>query len=240
MLDFSYVFRVVWHLLDSPILQISHKTGGWNMVKALAQQFNTGGAFMWVILAVLAFALAVMIERYIYFFFYCSTNTSRMVGKLIDAIDNNNLSVAQTIVSKRKTPFHVLMKTAFERYIGGAKTERIMEGVERVSIQELPKISKRVNYLSLLANIATLLGLLGTITGLQTSFGSLATADATQKATLLANGISEAMNTTAFGLIVAVPCMIMYTILSNKQQALLKDIDNGVALFLDTVKERRG
>lgn len=207
------------------------------MIQVIAQQFNAGGSFMWVILGVLAFALAVMLERIIYLFFYCNGNTPRVVGSVLDAIEKENFDHARKLVSKRKTPFYVLLKTAVERYISGSKVERIMEGVERVSIRELPRISKRVNYLSLLANVATLLGLLGTITGLQTSFGSLASADVSQKASLLANGISEAMNTTAFGLIVAVPCMVMYTILSNKKASLLKDIDDGIASFLDTVKE---
>lgn len=209
------------------------------MVQEIARQFNTGGIFMWVILAVFGFGLAVAIERMIYFFIYCNDGSSRSMKKLIELIGKNDVSGAKTIVNKRKTPFYRLLQTALDRYLNGASTERIMDGVERVSINELPRISRRVNYLALIANVATLLGLLGTITGLQTSFGSLATADAAQKATLLANGISEAMNTTAFGLIVAVPCMILYTILNNKQQSLIKEIDNGIALFVDMVKEER-
>lgn len=209
------------------------------MVQEIARQFNTGGIFMWVILAVFGFGLAVAIERMIYFFIYCNDGSSRSMKKLIELIGKNDVSGAKTIVNKRKTPFYRLLQTALDRYLNGASTERIMDGVERVSINELPRISRRVNYLALIANVATLLGLLGTITGLQTSFGSLATADAAQKATLLANGISEAMNTTAFGLIVVVPCMILYTILNNKQQSLIKEIDNGIALFVDMVKEER-
>lgn len=209
------------------------------MVQEIARQFNTGGMFMWVILAVFGFGLAVAIERMIYFFIYCNDGASRSINKVIESIGKNDVSNAKVIVNKRKTPFYRLLQTALERYLNGASTERIMDGVERVSINEIPRISRRVNYLALIANVATLLGLLGTITGLQTSFGSLATADAAQKATLLANGISEAMNTTAFGLIVAVPCMILYTILNNKQQSLIKEIDNGIALFVDMVKEER-
>lgn len=209
------------------------------MVTEIARQFNSGGTFMWVILAVFGFGLAVAIERMIYYFIYCNDGSSRSIEKLIESIGKNDVSNAKIIVNKRKTPFYRLLQTALERYLNGASTERIMDGVERVSINELPRISRRVNYLALLANVATLLGLLGTITGLQTSFGSLATADAAQKATLLANGISEAMNTTAFGLIVAVPCMILYTILNNKQLSLIKEIDNGIALFVDMVKEER-
>ncbi len=209
------------------------------MIQNLAQQFIAGGPFMWVILAVFAFACAVVIERFIYYYFYCRTNGVFIVNRVLTAIDTNNIDQARKIVSTRKTPFHKLLRVALERYTKGAAVERIMEGVEKESIVELPRIFSRINYLSLSANIATLLGLLGTITGLQTSFGSLTSADAAQKASLLASGISEAMNTTAFGLIVAVPCMIMYTILNNRQQALIKDIDNGLAAFLDAIKEKK-
>lgn len=209
------------------------------MIQSLSQQFIAGGPFMWVILAVLAFACAVVLERYIYYYFYCRTNGIAVVDRLLDAINTNDMNQASKIVNSRKTPFHKLLKVAFERYKKGAVVERIMEGVEKESIRELPRIFSRISYLSLSANIATLLGLLGTITGLQTSFGSLSSVDAAQKASLLASGISEAMNTTAFGLIVAVPCMIMYTILSNRQQALIKNIDNGIATFLDAIKEKK-
>jgi biopolymer transport protein ExbB/TolQ len=210
------------------------------MVQELARQFNAGGTFMWVILAVFGFAIAVALERLIYYFFYCNDGASKTIVKVLDAVNKNDLEQAKKIVNRRKTPFYNLLRIAIDRYASGAKVERIMDSVERVSISELPRISRRLNYLALIANIATLVGLLGTIVGLQTSFGSLASTDAAQKATQLANGIAEAMNTTAFGLIVAVPSMVLYTILSNKQQSLIKDIDKGIAMFVDTVKEVRG
>jgi biopolymer transport protein ExbB/TolQ len=206
------------------------------MIQMIAQQFSSGGPFMWVILAVLGFALAVGLERCIYYFIYCNQNSYRTIENVIRELKNKNIDRARKLVTKRKTPFNVLLKTAFDKHTNGAPINRVMEDVERLSITELPRISNRINYLSLLANVATLLGLLGTITGLQASFESLSTVDAASKATMLASGISQAMNTTAFGLIVAVPCMIMYTVLSNKQQSLFRDIDSGIAMFIDAIK----
>ena len=144
---------------------------------------------------------------------------------------------ARKLAARRTTPMYQLLRTAVERYATGASTERIMESVEQSAIRELPRISNRINYLSLIANVATLLGLLGTIMGLQVSFASLASVDAAQKASLLANGIAQAMNTTAFGLIVAVPCMVMFTAFSNKQQSMLKTIDESISRFFSTIKE---
>jgi biopolymer transport protein ExbB/TolQ len=116
--------------------------------------------------------------------------------------------------------------------------DAVQEGVEEAAIRELPKLSERLNYLALFANIATLLGLLGTIAGLQVSFSSLASVEAAKKATMLAKGISQAMNTTAFGLIVAVPCMIFYTMLNNKQQRLTKELDETVVKTVNLIKKK--
>jgi len=80
----------------------------------------------------------------------------------------------------------------------------------------------------MIANVATLVGLLGTIQGLIIAFSSLATADPANKAELLANGISTAMNTTAFGLIVAVPCIIAYTVLSNKENDIIQEYERTI------------
>lgn len=208
------------------------------MVESLARQFNQGGPFMWVILSVLAIACAIVLERAIYYFIYCRGNALKLAERIIDAVDEQDTNRAKSIVGKRNAPVYRILRTAVERYTAGLKVNRIMEGIEYTAIRELPRVTKRINYLSLMANIATLLGLLGTITGLQVSFGSLASVDASQKASMLADGISQAMNTTAFGLIVAVPCMLMYTVLHNKQQAIVKEIDEAVGYFMDGIKER--
>jgi biopolymer transport protein ExbB/TolQ len=143
------------------------------------------------------------------------------------------------MLKKRHTPFFVLLRVAVERYQAGAPMEQVREGIEESSIKELPKITRRISYLSLFANIATLVGLLGTIAGLQQSFGSLASADAAQKAAMLSAGIAQAMNTTAFGLIVAVPCMVVFTLLNNKQQSLIADIDDAVVRVVNMMKTMR-
>ncbi len=202
------------------------------------KMFNDGGSFMWVILAVMAVALAVVIERFIYLFIYCRWNSYSVVNGIVTDLEKGNIEQVQKAISKKTAPFFVLLRTAVDRYLSGANPDRIMEGVEKVAIHEVPRISRRLNYLSLLANISTLMGLLGTILGLQTSFGSMAASDVSQKASMLASGTAEAMNTTAFGLIVAISCMVMFTFLNNRHQVLVKEIDQGVAHFIDTIKEK--
>ena len=209
------------------------------LIESLAKQFNEGGLFMWPILFVLASACAIVIERVIYYYMVCRVDGGKLIADIAKALNANNMEAAEKISAKKRIPVYALIKTALERYKAGMSLEDIQDGVDETAIKELPKLSNRLNYLSLFANVATLLGLLGTIQGLQISFTSVASIEAAKKATMLAQGISVAMNTTAFGLIVAIPCMIVYTILSNKQKALTKDLDEVVVRLVNYLKKKR-
>jgi biopolymer transport protein ExbB len=209
------------------------------MIESIASRFNEGGFFMWIILGVLAAATAVVFERLVFYFIICRGQGSKVVAQIAEAINSDQPGTARNLIGKGKSPLDRLLHIAIERYENGMALEDIREGVEEGAINELPRMSQRLNYLSLFANVATLLGLLGTIAGLQVSFSSLAAAEAGKKALLLARGISQAMNTTAFGLIVAVPCMIMYTVLANKRDRLVKDIDASVVRLLNFFKKKR-
>ena len=164
------------------------------MFHSIAAWFNAGGVYMWVILAVCAVAAAVTADRLIYYYLLCGTDASRLLRRVVTALSGKEPGERFSFLTKRKTPLFVLLRTAVERYEAGAPIEQIEEGVEEASIKELPKITRRVSYLSLFANIATLVGLLGTIAGLQQSFSSLASAEAARKAAMLAAGIAQAMN----------------------------------------------
>lgn len=194
---------------------------------------------MWAILAVLAFSCAVMAERVIFFYLVCGRKGNLLLSQVAGLLNSDKSREAGELLSRGRAPLQVLFRTALERFNSGLPIDEIREGVEEAAIQQVPRLSQRLNYLSLFANIATLLGLLGTITGLQLSFSSLATVDAAKKAALLATGISQAMITTAFGLIVAVPCMIAYTFLVNKQNQLTKDLDEAVVKFLNYLKKKK-
>lgn len=209
------------------------------MVENIAVWFSNGGPFMWVLLGVCTVASAVVIERLIFFYIICGKNALQYTGSVVTALKEENVDAAKQLVHKGNAPLTNLLRTAVERYSEGVPFTEIQESVEETAIQQIPRVSERINYLSLFANIATLLGLLGTISGLQLSFSSLASVEAAQKATMLASGISRAMVTTAFGLIVAVPCMIMYTFLSNKHTSIVKDIDEATVKFLNILKKKR-
>ena len=208
------------------------------MIQTVAHAFNAGGPFMWVILMVFAVACTVVVDRLIFYFLICRPNGVRLVTEVAKALNAGDTAKAKKVVSSRKAPMNMLMQTAIERFTAGMNYEEIQKGVDQSAIREMPRMTQRLNYLSLFANIGTLLGLLGTIIGLQEMFGSLAAVEAEKKAAMLASGIAQAMNATAFGLIVAVPCMVMYTMLYNKQQQITKDLDDSIVRLLDYLKKK--
>jgi biopolymer transport protein ExbB/TolQ len=209
------------------------------MIEVIAEKFQQGGPFMWVILGVLAIACAVVIERLVFYFIVCARDGRRLVADLAGLINNDEIEKAQQHISRKKAPLAAILATAVGRYGSTASYEQIREATEETAIREVPRLSQRLNYLALFANIATLIGLLGTIHGLQISFSSLAAVEAAKKATMLAKGISQAMNTTAFGLMVAVPCMVFYTLLANKRDALTRDLDESVVRMLNYFKKKQ-
>jgi len=208
------------------------------MITSLARFFNSGGPFMWVILAVLAVAVAVVVERLIFYFYTCRVSSARLVADVVKKLNDADAEGARTLTRSGSSPLHVLLSVAVERFHAGMALAEIEEGLQETAIREMPRLMQRLNYLSLFANIATLLGLIGTISGLQASFSSLASVEASKKASLLAAGIAEAMNCTAFGLITAVPCMVLYTFLYNKQHQLSKDLDESLVRFLNYLKKK--
>jgi len=207
-------------------------------IEMLATWFRSGGPIMWVLLLFLACAAAVAIERVIFLFFMCPRDTSDLVSRLKTALGSGKPDEAVKILNGKTTPTHVLLGVAVESFNAGDAATEIQEDVEEAAISQIHRFSVRLNYLSLFANVATLVGLLGTITGLMTSFSALANVDPAQKAAMLAAGISEAMITTAFGLIIAVPCMVAYTIFSNRQSVLIKDLDESTVRLLNFMKKK--
>jgi biopolymer transport protein ExbB len=122
----------------------------------------------------------------------------------------------------------------------GKPVEEVQGALDESSLQVIPSLQHGLNFISTFANVATLLGLLGTITGLITCFGSLAFADPSQKQQLLAKGIAEAMNCTAFGLIVAVAAILVHSYLSNRASRIIDDIDRYSITVLNSIAEQYG
>ena len=184
---------------------------------AVIRFFQDGGIFMWPILIILGLGLAVALERYFYL-----TRTTRSVKKtwqqLVPMLKANDYQRAQQVTATMKTPLAKMLNYGFVRKSAQAKRESIESAMMEGVMEVMPELEERTPYLATFANIATLLGLLGTIIGLINAFTAVANADPAAKADLLSASISLAMNTTAFGLIAAIPLILIHSFLAAKIQ----------------------
>jgi biopolymer transport protein ExbB len=201
-----------------------------SVLKTLADAFHEGDWGMWPILLLNVFALGIIIERLVYLR-RAAIDKEKLMTLLRQQIAAGNIQGAVKVCSGNSTPLTRiivagLMKTNREE-------KEIEAAMDEASLRELPGLEKRTGYLAMIGNLATLSGLLGTITGLIKSFRGVAGVDASQKATLLAKGISEAMNCTAFGLATGILALLFFAILNGRTQAVLDDISEVKATIVN-------
>jgi len=179
---------------------------------------------MYLILATSIFAIGIAIERFIFLFFKYNINAEAFYAQVQKLVMANNVDRAIKLCNA--APSAALPKVVKAGLTRANKGEvEIQNAVEEATLEVVPRIQKRTAALASLANIATLLGLLGTIIGLIEAFEALEKATPENRQRLLARGIALAMNTTAFGLIVAIPTLIAHLILSGQTKRLLDEID---------------
>lgn len=203
----------------------------------LARFFRQGGPAMWAILVFFGVGLVITIERLIFLFGVAKVNPEQLMAKIAVLIRKGSIEGAIAAVSEEKAPLARIIEAALRNYKG---TERdIQNAVDEMALAELPRINARIGFLAMLANVSTMVGLLGTIFGLIAAFAAVAAADPEQKSVLLANGISQAMNTTAFGLISAIPLLIIHSILTSKSDSLVDDIDRYSVMVMNMLAQSR-
>lgn len=208
-------------------------------MEAIGRFFQEGGVWMYPIAVVSVFAVAVALERLFYYYIHCRINAKALLTQITRHVRNGDIEKARQICAKTKTPLSTILESALWHYQQQEPDQEIQNAIDEVALRELPRIQRRTHYISLFANISTLLGLLGTIFGLQDAFGALTAADPAQKATVLARGIAIAMNTTALGLIVAIPCMILFSILGAKANTIIEEIDESSVRLLNFLFAQR-
>ncbi len=201
--------------------------------------FQEGGVFMYPIVAVLALGLAIALERYIYLS-VSSANNRRVWKKLVPVLSAGNYKQAIAICGKSKAAIGTILSYGLSRIKSARRRDDIEKAMEESLMEVLPRLEKRTHYLATFANIATLLGLLGTIIGLIRAFTAVSNANPAEKADLLSASISVAMNTTAFGLMVAIPLLLIHTVLQTKTTELVDSLEMASVKFLNTITERRG
>lgn len=185
-----------------------------------------------------AFGLAIILERLnALLVVYPIQNTAGFMEKVRDHVMANRLAEAVALCEKyRSKPVARVVKQALLR---AHQPESLIEDGLEIAVGEAhEQIQNRTPYIATIANVSTLLGLFGTIVGLIHSFEAVGSANAQQKAALLANGISTAMNATMMGLAVAIPSMIAFSFLMGRSNRLTAQIDQTAVKALDIIKQR--
>ena len=200
--------------------------------------FVKGGLFMAPIAIVGALALAIAVERYITITRLVVTNR-RVWNEIEPVLSNADFDAAREKTKAGDTIVARLLGVGLAR-LGAVRRIDDIEKALRANLMEvIPYLEKRTHYLATFANLATLLGLLGTVNGLIHAFTAVATANPAEKANLLAASISEAMNCTAFGLMVAVPVLFVHSFLQSKTSQLIGSLETGAVKFLTIVADRQ-
>ncbi len=209
-----------------------------DVFNAIVKFFQEGGVFMYPILLVFALGAAIAIERYLYLTIAKQTNRS-MWDKLTPLMKANNYQQAMALSSRSKSEVGKIMAYGLSRLQISRNRDDIEIAMEEGLMEVIPRLEKRTHYLATYANIATLLGLLGTIIGLIQAFTAVANANPADKADLLSASISVAMNTTAFGLMAAIPLLLMFTVLQTKTTEIVDSMEMATVKFLNSIAEQR-
>ena len=206
-------------------------------MSGIAEAFKEGGWGMYPIATIAVFVIAIAAERISYLYFKARINKEDFINTMHKYLFQGNLQRAITYCSSVRAPLANIIKAGLLRIDGSEK--EIQSAMDERALQEIPKIENRTGYMAMLGNVAVLAGLLGTITGLIRSFAAVSYADAAEKAVLLAKGISEAMNCTAFGLGTAIPTLVIFSVLSGTTQHIIDDINESSVRMLNLILANR-
>lgn len=200
---------------------------------------QSGFIFMWIIMGAAVFGLAIALERFIFLTARSGSRVELFVKDVIGNIQKNDVAKSTGIVDKAgKMALAQVFKSALQEANSGA--ERIRNSVDESTLRIIPQLEKRTSFLGTIGNIATLIGLMGTIYGLIIAFAAVGKPgiDPAEKSTLLAQGIAAAMNTTFLGLSVAIPSIALYTFFKGKTQQLIDQIDEYSLRLVNVLVER--
>ena len=204
------------------------------MTGQVAEYFRQGVIFMYPLLFFSVLAATVAIERFIVFS-KAKINVSDFLTKIRKALlVNRNVKEAIKICEQSKGPVASVMKAGLLRY--GHSREDVEKTIENAALYELDRLEKRLGVLATTANVAPMLGFLGTVAGMIKSFATLAEQGLTNPAAV-AVGISEALITTATGLIIAIPAQLVYNWYTTKVTRFVRDIETASNMLVETFTE---
>ena len=209
-------------------------------VYSIVEFFTTGGPFMVPILLVFAIGVAISFERYVTLTIVTRKNR-RIWDQVKPLLDKGDFDEARAMTAEDESTISQVLGMGLSLQGAVHRRDEIEIAMEESMMEIVPRLEKRTPYVALASSIATLLGLLGTIMGLIQAFTAVANANPAEKADLLSASISVAMNTTAFGLMVAIPLLVIHAILTSKTGDIIDSLEMATVKSLNifTRKARR-
>ena len=200
---------------------------------------NRGGGMMWVLSGLSMIACVIAVDRVIHLHLRSRLSVSALLGQVLPLVQERRFGEAlQACGVSSCHPLPEMLRAGLAK--ADRRDEEIERTMEEAALRELPRLKRGVSFLGLLGNTATLLGLLGTIFGLIRAFSGVSAASAAARQQVLAEGISIAMYTTAFGLIVAVPILFAHNLISSRLDMVLTESEEGGLALLGAISDARG
>ena len=196
--------------------------------------FQKGGTFMYPILLVFIIGMSIAVERWFQLARIRGVNR-KMWNKLYPMLAKGQFTAVRQALGKDQSTISQMLGMGLARHSAARRREDVEIAMEEAMMEIIPRLEKRTPYVALLSNIATLLGLLGTIMGLIEAFTAVAAANPAEKADLLSASISVAMNTTAFGLMAAIPMLLMHAKLTSTTGQIVDSLEMASVKALNSI-----
>lgn len=200
--------------------------------------FRDGGFFLYPTALIFVVGIAISIERFVYLTVETTRNRA-LWNDLVPNLNSGNFKQVMAMTSKSQAAVAIVLNYGMARLQNAKRRDDVEKAMDESMLEIIPRMEKRTHYLSALANIGMLTGLLGTVVGLISAFASIANANPAEKASLLAASISVAMSNTASGLIVAITLLLAHMFLEAKTTKLIDSLEIASVKFLNAVVERR-
>ncbi|HEY0921257.1 MULTISPECIES: MotA/TolQ/ExbB proton channel family protein [Rheinheimera] len=210
------------------------------LLNGMVRFLQEGGVFIYPIAFILVLGIVIAVERWWFLRSVYGVN-QRAMAQVQSAVAQADTSRIVQLAASSSAPILAMLASGVHRLRSSSKREDMEYAMEEVVLEYSLRLQKRTPFLATLANVATLLGLLGTIMGLIAAFSAVANADPSEKASLLSSSISVAMNTTAFGLITAIPLVFVHALLQGKTASIIDTMEMvGIKLMNSIAKQTDG
>jgi len=207
-----------------------------NEFSTVATFFKEGGIFMYFMLATAVVVIAIVVERFIVISRAAGLNSGKLVEDLVRCVSQGDLAGARNLARLSNAPAAQVAAAILR--VNDPDVPRMQSAGDDAATLALPPLSRRLPHLNVLANVATLLGLLGTISGLIVAFSAVGAADPAQRSAFMAKGISTALNATAFGLVIAIPTLILQGMLVGMVERVAEQVDEMSIRLTNAISER--